>query len=217
MSLHKNRAEEILDLCLSNEPPQMRAKVYEIVNQSGLEPNDPMFLVLALTGQMRVFLETAPMELQELLGAWKAQNKESLKELIEAISSIKQNLEFVNAEFVSDVRALNKQTIAQILAHHVEVEQNIQESVEEIKKIKQELEETRAEIQSERNTNVKVMKALIEGVGKTNKDLESANAQLNQAISIFRNLQITRICNKWVIWGSLIGSVIVIILLLWKK
>jgi hypothetical protein len=199
VSLHKNRAEEILDLCLSNESPQMRAKVYEIINQSGLLPNDPMFLVLALTGQMRVFLEAAP------------------KELIDALSSIKQNLEIVNAEFVSDVRALNKQTIAQILAHHAEVEQNIQDSVEEIKKIKQELEETRVAISQERNTNVKIMKALIEGVGKTNKDLEFANAQLKIAISIFRNLQIARILNKWVIWGSLISSVIVIILLLWKK
>lgn len=199
MSLHKNRAEEILDLCLSSESPQMRAKVYEIINQSGLLPNDPMFLVLALTGQMRVFLEAAP------------------KELIEAISSIKQNLEIVNAEFVSDVRALNKQTLAQILAHHVEVEQNIQESVEEIKKIKQELEQTRAEIQSERNTNVKVMKALIEGVGKTTDDLELLLAQLKIVVSIFRNLKITRILNKWVIWGSFVTSVIVIILLLWKN
>jgi DNA repair exonuclease SbcCD ATPase subunit len=199
VSLHKNRAEEILDLCLSSESPQMRAKVYEIINQSGLLPNDPMFLVLALTGQMRVFLEAAP------------------KELIEAISSIKQNLEIVNAEFVSDVRALNKQTLAQILAHHVEVEQNIQESVEEIKKIKQELEQTRAEIQSERNTNVKVMKALIEGVGKTTDDLELLLAQLKIVVSIFRNLKITRILNKWVIWGSFVTSVIVIILLLWKN
>ena len=46
---------------------QMKDKVYEIINVSGLEADDPMFLILALTGQMRVFLEAAPAELSELL------------------------------------------------------------------------------------------------------------------------------------------------------
>ena len=51
---------------MSSESPEVRAKVYEIINLSGLEPDDPMFLLLALTVQMRVFLETAPTELSKL-------------------------------------------------------------------------------------------------------------------------------------------------------
>jgi hypothetical protein len=67
-------AREVLDLYLSAESTEFQAKVYEIVNGSGLEPDDPMFLVLVLTGQMRVFLEAAPLELGQLLSEWKEQS-----------------------------------------------------------------------------------------------------------------------------------------------
>ena len=90
MSLLNGQAREVLDYCLSSESPQMRAKVYEIINLSGLEPSDPMFLILALTGQMRVFLEAAPAELGELLSEWKSESASSLSEISSAISRVKE-------------------------------------------------------------------------------------------------------------------------------
>lgn len=213
MSLHKEKAEEILELCLANESPQMRSKVAEILSLSGIQPNDPMFLVLALTGQMRVFLEAAPVELGELLRAWKIQNTESIKEISEAIAlikeaqshqieKIKQSIEVINFESVEKIKQLNKQTLAEILSANVEVEQHIKQSVEEIKIIKQQLDATYSEIKVERNTNVKLMKALIEGVSMTNSDLEKANSQIQNSISTFQQLKSPKILNKWLIWGS---------------
>jgi hypothetical protein len=43
------------------------AKVYEIINVSGLEPSDPICLRLALRVKMRVLLEGAPGDLSKLL------------------------------------------------------------------------------------------------------------------------------------------------------
>ena len=77
MSPLNARAREVLDLCLANQSPETRLKVYSIIKLSGLDPSDPLFLVLALTGQMRVFLEAAPMELRQLLDDCQQQNAES--------------------------------------------------------------------------------------------------------------------------------------------
>ncbi len=116
MSKLNGKASAVLDACLSSESPEVRAKVYEIINVSGLEADDPMFLILALTGQMRVFLEAAPAELSELLTEWKTQNARSLSEITDAIKriketqqqqadSIKKNLEIVSDRCVSDVKS----------------------------------------------------------------------------------------------------------------
>jgi hypothetical protein len=75
------KAREILDYCLSNESSNVRSKVYEIIERSGLEPDDPLFLVLALTGQMRVFLEAAPADLNQLLSEWKQESASSLSKI----------------------------------------------------------------------------------------------------------------------------------------
>ena len=66
-----SKALEVLDICLAAESPEILAKVYEILEISELDASDPMFLVLALTGQMRVLLEAAPADLSKLLTNWK--------------------------------------------------------------------------------------------------------------------------------------------------
>lgn len=53
------QAREVIDFCMANESPELKAKVFEILSRSGLEPNDPMFMALLLTGQMRVLIEAA--------------------------------------------------------------------------------------------------------------------------------------------------------------
>jgi hypothetical protein len=108
VSLPKEKAEEILDLCLSNESSQMRTKVYEILSLSGIKPNDPMFLVLALTGQMRVLLETAPTELGKLLKDWKFHSSKNIAELLEVIESVQIRQEEQNARIKGLVDELAK-------------------------------------------------------------------------------------------------------------
>ncbi len=61
------QAREVIDFCMANESPELKAKVFEILSRSGLEPNDPMFMALLLTGQMRVLIEAAPEGLNRLL------------------------------------------------------------------------------------------------------------------------------------------------------
>ena len=102
----EDRTKEILDLCLNSESPEMQRRVYEIIHLSGLQPSDPMFLVLALTGQMRVFLETAPSELNRLLEEWKNENAASLSEITLAVALVKetqQNLADVISQNLSDI------------------------------------------------------------------------------------------------------------------
>ena len=84
------KAREVIDFCLASESTELKARVFEIISRSGLEPDDPMFLVLVLTGQMRVFLEAAPEQLNQLLSEWKLQNAASLSEISNAISEVKK-------------------------------------------------------------------------------------------------------------------------------
>jgi hypothetical protein len=46
------KAKEVLDRCLASESPEVKAKVYEILEIGEIDASDPMFLVMALTGQM---------------------------------------------------------------------------------------------------------------------------------------------------------------------
>jgi len=75
------KAKEVLDICLAAESPEILAKVYEILEISELDSSDPMFLVLALTGQMRVLLEAAPADLSKLLNNWKETSATSLQSI----------------------------------------------------------------------------------------------------------------------------------------
>ena len=128
MSLLNGSAEgarKALDYYLSLESPMMRSRVYEIIHLSGLEPDDPMFLVLALTGQIRVFLEAAPEELGQLLSEWKQQNASSLSEIRTAVERVKQmqqeqaevirsNMETVSSVCVADIKEAGMATVGAI-------------------------------------------------------------------------------------------------------
>lgn len=216
MSLPKNKAEEILDFCLSKESPQIKAKVYEVISKSEIQPNDPMFLVLALTGQIRVLLEVAPSELRELLEVWQASLSQSMKELHEAIAlvkeaqelqveSIKQSLEEINSQNVNNIRTLHQTLVGEILSTNGDIEDSVRVSVKEIKSAEQQLTSINSKLQSERTTNIQVMKSLIEGLTKTTEDLELANDRISSSISTLDKLKLSSIFNRWVILGSFIG------------
>jgi hypothetical protein len=113
MSRLNNKAREVLNFCLSSESPEVQAKVYEIVSLSGLDPSDPMFLILALTGQMRVFLESAPAELEksaQLVAHSQDDVNEKLAEVIETLTTQNANLKTISAGLINSISILlNKQ------------------------------------------------------------------------------------------------------------
>ena len=110
-----SKAKEVLDICLAAESPEIKARVYEILEMSELDSSDPMFLVLALTGQMRVLLEAAPAELSQLLNNCQQTLAHSLEQIQIAITqvretqsqqadTIKQTLETVTNNCVEDIK-----------------------------------------------------------------------------------------------------------------
>lgn len=125
MSKLNRKAIEVLDVCLASESPEVKAKVYQIIELSELDPTDPMFLVLALTGQMRVLLETAPEELSKLLQEWKEQSDTSLKSIQQAVTqisstqkqqaeNIKRTLEQVSLGYASEMKEVGQATVSAI-------------------------------------------------------------------------------------------------------
>lgn len=60
----------ILALALRGKDESFKAKVYEIVIQTGLDPEDPAFLLLIATGRLELLLEESPKELEALFDQW---------------------------------------------------------------------------------------------------------------------------------------------------
>ncbi len=207
MSLINGQAREVLDFCLSSESPQMRAKVYEIINLSGLEPSDPMFLILALTGQMRVFLEAAPAELGELLSEWKQESASSLSEISSAISKLKETqqeqaeaikgeLDSVSQKCVSDIKEAGMATTSAIAEANQETLNQVQQTKKQNEKLFEEIKILHAEFQADRQKNLKNMNALIEWVGNTTQRQETVNEQIEHSISEIGQIQQNKVWLK---------------------
>ncbi len=207
MSLINGQAREVLDFCLSSESPQMRAKVYEIINLSGLEPSDPMFLILALTGQMRVFLEAAPAELGELLSEWKQESASSLSEISSAISRVKETqqeqaeaikgeLDSVSQKCVSDIKEAGMATTSAIAEANQETLNQVQQTKKQNEKLFEEIKILHTEFQADRQKNLKNMNALIEWVGNTTQRQETVNEQIEHSISEIGQIQQNKIWLK---------------------
>ena len=191
--------EEVLDLCLRDQSSQVRDRVVEIIIKSGLQASDPLFLVLALTGQIKAFLQDIPQEMEEGLNAWKSQNKEGMVEISnvmnllqenqeQQIQKIRQNIEEVNLEFCRDIQAKNSESL-----------QGVSDLVKQVDEMKTQLEEMNSTLQKERASNIKVMKAMIEGLTKTTNDLIFINNKIEKSIGFLKK----KILNKWVIGISI--------------
>ena len=207
MSLLNGQAREVLDYCLSSESPQMRAKVYEIINLSGLEPSDPMFLILALTGQMRVFLEAAPAELGELLSEWKSESASSLSEISSAISRVKEtqqeqaeaikgDLESVSQKCVSDIKEAGMATTSAIAEANQETLNQVQQTKKQNEKLFEEIKILHAEFKADRQKNLKNINALIEWVVNTTQRQEAVNEQIDRSISKIGKIQQNKVWLK---------------------
>ena len=213
MSRLNGKASQVLDAILSSESPEVRAKVYEIINVSGLEADDPMFLILALTGQMRVFLEAAPAELSKLLTDWKAQNARSLSEIYNAIEriietqqqqadSLAQNLEIVSDQCVSDIKEAGMATTSAIAEANNETLAHARQVCNQAEQLKQELMSLHADIAAHSRTNSNVIKAVLERVGMSTKELDKAVAQIDRSHSTIERLQKNTIWVKLTDWLS---------------
>jgi DNA anti-recombination protein RmuC len=67
-----NGSSSLLEQVLQDCTPAQQARALKIARQTGLEDDDPSFVIPLATGKMQVLLEDAPERMGELLGQWRA-------------------------------------------------------------------------------------------------------------------------------------------------
>ena len=193
------KISDALDACLSSESPEIKAKVHEIINVSGLDADDPMFLILALTGQMRVFLEAAPSELSKLLADWKESYAKSLEEIYNAITliqetqqqqaeTIAQKIEKVSNKCVSDIKKAGSAATSAIADANSETLAQAQDTRDEVRRLKNEIQGLYAQIEKDRQTNHEILKVLLTRTGTTMNGLDKAVAQIDRSHTKMKKL-----------------------------
>ncbi|MEL7420105.1 MAG: DUF6753 family protein [Cyanobacteria bacterium J06555_3] len=207
------KVKEVLNFCLSSESPEFQAKVYKIIALSGLEPSDPMFLVLALSGQMRVFLEAAPKDLGRLLTEWKNQSASSLAEIATSIASIEQahqkqaeviraNMEAVSLEYVESIKEVGMATTSAIAEANSETLSRVGQTLEQNRHLKSEIVALEAKVEAGRKESVKIMNALISRLESETESSNRVQKQMNSSYSAIKGLQQKTFWLKWADWFS---------------
>lgn len=207
----EDRTKEILDLCLDSESPEMQRRVYEIIHLSGLQPSDPMFLVLALTGQMRVFLETAPSELNRLLEEWKNENAASLSEITLAVALVKetqqdladvisQNLSDISLKCVADFKEAGMATVSAIADANSETLSQVRKTKKQNEKLFEKIEVLHAEVKKDKEQTLENKKAFAKFVGQTTSELSQTYKLVNSSSSDLKKLQNKTQKLSWANW-----------------
>jgi hypothetical protein len=201
------KAREVLDFCLDSESPELRAKVFEIVSRSGLEPDDPLFLVLALTGQMRVFLEAAPADLNQLLSEWKEESASSLSKIDSAISLVKQtqleqaeairaNMEAVSQKYIAEMKQVGMNSTSAIAEANSETLERVRQTKKQNENLESKLTELDARFDAREQKSIENMNALIAWVNKTTQKQEAVNQQIARSVSGIDQIQRNKIWLK---------------------
>ena len=196
----KKRDLDTIHSCLASESPEIREKVIRIVENSGLDASDPLFLILALTGQMRVFLETAPEDLQKLLFEWKQQSSESLKQLQLAMlkvettqqqqaSAAKKVLEQVTSDYVANLKRVGSATTSAIANSNNETVNQAQRATVGAEKLKDSVMALRSDVQEDKEILIEGMKLLMERVNDSAGGINTATEQINRAINDAKHLR----------------------------
>ena len=217
------KAKEVLDICLAAESPEVKAKVYEILEMSELDSSDPMFLVLALTGQMRVLLEAAPAELSKLLTNWKETSACSLQEIQQAITQVKgtqqqqakmieQTLETVSSDCVREIKEAGMATTSAIAEANSETLSQARTATQRAEELKDEVVTLRTSVEKDRQTNEDVLKALLKRIGQTTGGLETAISQINGANTEIAKLQRNTVWIKFADWFSPLMALVIVAL-----
>lgn len=94
-----------LDKALEGRPPEIKARVLEIILKMGIDPENEFFVIFVALGQLQVLIEDSPNEWRHLfekfqgeLGEWATTNVETLAHLthraetVERLASISQRL-----------------------------------------------------------------------------------------------------------------------------
>lgn len=178
-----------------------------LLDGSGLEPDDPLFLILILTGQMRVFLEAAPEQLNQLLSEWKNQNASSLSEIMSAVSLIKQTqqeqaeliraeLEAVSQQCVSDLKGAGMSTVSAIADANSETLSEIQKVKKETQDLVKSIELVRTQVDTDRQKGINSVNAAITWANNVTENQEEVNRQINKALVEIGNIQRNKIWLK---------------------
>lgn len=219
-----SKALEVLDICLAAESPEVKAKVYEILEIGELDASDPMFLVLALTGQMRVLLEAAPADLSKLLTNWKETSASSLQQIEQAVTqvratqqqqadTIRQTIETVANNCVEDIKEVGMATTSAIASANSETLLQAQTATLRAIELKDEVVSLRTHVESDRKTNEDVLKVLLQRIGQTTKGLETATGQINQASTTITRLQQNTTWIKVTEWFSPLAALVIVLLI----
>ena len=215
------KAREVIDFCMTSESPELKAKVFEIIIRSGLEPDDPMFMALLLTGQMRVLIEAAPEELGQLLNEWKQESAESLSEINSAISlvkdtqqeqalAIKMHMEAVSQQCVSDIKDAGMATTSAIADANSETLEQVLKNKKQSEELSLTLTTLQAEAKADREKNIENMNALIGWVNKTTEQFKLTQQQIQSCQKDLRLLQSKTLWLKWADWFAPIWALTIV-------
>lgn len=226
-----SKAKEVLDICLAAESPLVKAKVYEILEISELDASDPMFLVLALTGQMRVLLEAAPLELSQLLTNWKETSASSIQQIHVAVTqvkatqqeqadTIKQTLESVTTDCVEDIKEVGMATTSAIAEANNEVLTKSLETVKEVQTLKNQISSLKEVVEKDRETYLIVLNALVsqaaqtqtelsEQSKKTKTELDTSIQYIKSCYTALKKIQLGTTWLKWAEWFSPLTALLV--------
>ncbi len=207
------KISEVLDACLSSESPEIKAKVYEIISVSGLDADDPLFLILALTGQMRVFLEAAPAELSKLLADWKESNAQGLEDIYNAISlvqesqqqqadTIAQKIEKVSNKYVSDIKKAGSAATSAIADANSETLAKAIDARDEMRRLKQEIQDMYARVLAAQQHNQDFVEVLSERAAETIASLLYAKTQIDSSHERIHKLTVNSIWARLNDWTS---------------
>ena len=222
MNSLNGKTKDVLDVCLSSESPEIRAKVYEIINVSGLEADDPMFLILALTGQMRVFLEAAPTELSKLLNEWKQRSADSLEEITAAISRVKEtqlqqaqtiaeNIEAVSNQCVENIKEAGMAATSAIASANSETLASAKIVRDETEELKEEIVAMSADVEASRRKNEMATKALLNKTEQTVNKLDKVADRIFYLKAVMKNLEQDTIWVKITDWASPLSILLIAI------
>ena len=188
------KAREVIDFCMANESPELKAKVFEIISRSELEPDDPMFMALLLTGQMRVLIEAAPADLHRLLSEWKEESANSLSEITEAISkvakqqqkqaeTIKENMEAVSNKCVSDIKEAGMGTVGAIADASSETLEQLEQTKKQVENLSAKLAELDAKLDKRERRRIEDNNGVVKWANSTMTQQETVNRQVGVLIS----------------------------------
>ena len=144
-----------------------------------------MFLVLALTGQMRVLLEAAPAELSQLLTNWKETSAKSLQQIHVAVTQVKatqqqqadtirQTIETVTNNCVEDIKEVGMATTSAIAEANSETLTQAQQTVTAAAQLTNAVIALIDKVESDRQTHQLVLQEI-------SQQVVDAKSGLNQA------------------------------------